>query len=169
MDNSADDILIPIMFTEIWVPLSYAVEVTSALRTYFNEIPSERITRTGNNAWELYPAKPSKAWLSMSYSDGSDVWKDGAFRIDPFWFIHNSGDYRDLYRPIWMLLKDKAVPYRLHWAKSFPDMQDPDITAKFLVNDQYPKLSEFLALRESKDPDGIFVNSYWRHWLGIKN
>ena len=51
MDNSADDILVPIMFTEIWVPLSYAAEVTSTLRTYFNEKPSERIKRTGNNSW----------------------------------------------------------------------------------------------------------------------
>lgn len=167
MDSTADDILVPIMFTEIWVPLSHAADVTTAIKHYFNEKPEGKISRTGNNAWELYAAKPSKAWLSMSYSDGTDVWKDGAFRVDAFWFLHNSGDFRKLYRPIWLLLKNQGIPYRLHWGKSFPVMHDQEITADFLVTKQYPMLSNFLALREKKDPNKIFVNSYWKHWLGI--
>ena len=32
MDNTADDILVPTMFTEIWVPLSFATKTTRPLR-----------------------------------------------------------------------------------------------------------------------------------------
>ena len=170
MDESADELLVPVLFSEIWVPLSRAAEVTSTLHAYFNDSSKsgmDKITRTGNNAWELYAAKPSKAWLSMSYSDGGDVWKDGAFCINPLWFLHNSFDYCAMFRPIWKLLKDKDIPYRLHWAKSFPDMKDEDLNVKYLVKDKYPRLPDFLALRALKDPDGIFLNPHWLYWLGI--
>ena len=168
MDNSADDIIVPVMWTELWAPLSRATEITTLLRDYFKNLPkSNTFNRTGNNAWELYATKPSDAWLSMAYSDGQDEWKDGAFRVDPYWFIHTRGDYRDLYRPIWLLFKENNIPFRLHWSKSFPLPDDPDITANDLVATQYPRLSSFLTLREARDPDGIFLSSYWRHWLDI--
>lgn len=168
MDNSADDIIVPIMWTEMWVPLSRATDFTRALREYFKK---EIVTlqRTGNNGWEMYGSKKSDAWLSMSYSDGKDEWKDGAFRVDPYWFIDNKEEFRDMYRPIWLLLKSKGIPFRLHWGKSFPLPDDKKITAEDLVTNpkQYPKLPEFLKLREKRDPQGIFLNSYWRHWLGL--
>ncbi len=171
MDNTADDIIVPIMFTEIWVPLSEATKVTNMLRVYFKGLPKDATAfeRTGNNAWELYAARASKAWMSMSYSNGEDAWKDGAFRIGPYWFIHNSASPRDLFRPIWLLLKKNKIPFRLHWGKTFPAKDDEEITAKDLVTDQYPKLQSFLALRKLRDPDEIFLNSYWRHWLGLNN
>ena len=82
MDNSADDIIVPVMWTELWAPLSRATEITTLLRDYFKNLPkSNTFNRTGNNAWELYATKPSDAWLSMAYSDGQDEWKDGAFRV----------------------------------------------------------------------------------------
>ena len=49
------------------------------------------------------------------------TWKDGAFRIDPLWFVHNSEDYIDLYQPIWILLHTKQIPFRLHWGKIFQE------------------------------------------------
>ena len=168
MDNSADDIIVPVMWTELWAPLSRATKITTLLRDYFKNLPkNDTFNRTGNNAWELYATKPSDAWLSMAYSDGQDEWKDGAFRVDPYWFIHTKADYRDLYRPIWLLFKKNNIPFRLHWSKSFPLPNDPDITANDLVATQYPRLSSFLTLREARDPDGIFLSSYWRHWLDI--
>lgn len=172
MDNSADDILVPVMWTETWVPLSQATKVTTALCDYFKGLiksseAEAAFERTGNNGWELYATKKSDAWLSMAYSDGKDEWKDGAFRVDPYWFIHNSDKFRDMYRPIWQLLKRIGVPFRLHWGKSFPTKDDTEITADFLVTNKYPKLPEFLKLRQQRDPDGIFLNSYWSHWLGI--
>lgn len=175
MDNTADDVIVPVMWTETWVPLCHAAVAMTALRDYFNEGEEKlgehhrKLRRTGSNGWELYAAKPSHAWLSMSYSNGSDQWKDGAFRIDPYWFIHTRGDFRALYRPFWLLIKGRNIPFRLHWGKSFPAMDDSDITAKDLVEDQYPKLQNFLLLRKLRDPQGIFLNSYWRHWLGVQN
>lgn len=166
MDNSADDIIVPIMWTEMWVPLSRATEFTCALREYFKK-ETDTLQRTGNNGWEMYGSKMSNAWLSMSYSDCKDEWKDGAFRVDPYWFVDNKEEFRDMYRPIWLLLKSKKIPFRLHWGKSFPLPGDKAITAEDLVTKQYPKLPEFLKLREKRDPQGIFLNSYWRHWLGL--
>lgn len=173
MDNSADDILVPVMWTEMWVPLSYATKATSTIRDYFKEgsvLPKDlgALQRTGNNAWELYASKPSSVWLSMSYSDGNDKWKDGAFRVDPFWFMHNSVDFRAMYRPIWLLFKREGIPFRLHWGKSFPKMDDNDLTPTDLVSNQYPCLGKFRDLRKKRDPAGIFLNDYWRHWLQIK-
>ena len=169
MDNSADDILVPIMWTEVWVPLSCATTVTSALRDYFKEGSRDldALLRTGNNAWELYASKASTAWMSMSYSDGNDIWKNGAFRIDSHYFIHNSRDFRALYRPFWLLLKKRNIPFRLHWGKSFPAMDDTELTPTDVVINQYPCLQNFLDLRASRDPNGIFLNSYWRYWLGL--
>lgn len=168
MDNSADDVIIPVMWTEMWVPLTRATEFTSALRHYF-KTKRDSLARTGYNGWELYGSKKSSAWLSMSYSNGKDEWKDGAFRVDPYWFIENKDDFRTMYRPIWLLLKKEGIPFRLHWGKSFPVPSDSEITADDLVTKQYPKLSEFLELRKARDPQGIFVNSYWSHWLKIQD
>ena len=192
MDNTADDILVPTMFTEIWVPVSYATRATRAVRDHFNGPPEDqscaaiatraikecfgsrtpdgdRYSRTGNNAWELYAAKASDAWMSMSYSNGNDIWKHGAFRIDPYWWIFNSEDYIDLYRPIWVLLHEENIPFRLHWGKIFPKMDDRAYDwRRIIVKDQFPRLAEFLAFRELKDPNGIFLSSFWRYWLDIK-
>ena len=191
MDNTADDILVPTMFTEIWVPLTYATRATRAIRDYFNGPPDDQsyaaiviraikrffgghtpedcYSRTGNNAWELYAAKASDAWMSMSYSNGDDVWKYGAFRIDPYWFILNSEDYIDLYRPIWILLHKQNIPFRLHWGKIFPKMDDSAYDWRsIIVKNQFPRLAEFLAFRELKDPNGIFLSSFWRYWFDIE-
>jgi len=164
MDNTADDIIVPTMWTEIWVPLSYATQATNALNEYFKKGG----LRTGDNAWELYTAKVSKAWMSMSYSDGNDEWKDGAFRIDAQWFEDNSTDATTFFHPIWVLLHKKSIPFRLHWAKLFPSMEDTDHDwRKIILQSQYPHLQSFLALRKEKDPKGIFLSSYWRYWLGV--
>lgn len=149
--------------------------VTKALRDHFSTLfrsgdPKDitLLRKTGNNGWELYATKKSDAWLSMAYSNDHDDWKDGAFRVDPYWFIHNSASFRDLYRPIWKLLKDMEIPYRLHWGKSFPTRDDTDITPEHLMK-TYNKLPDFLKLREEKDPKNVFLNSYWSHWLGISS
>ena len=170
MDNTADDILVPTMFTEIWVPLSCATKATNAINEYFNSSSKDRYSRTGNNAWELYAAKPNNVWMSMSYSNGTDIWKDGAFRIDPYWFVDNSDCYIDLYRPIWILLHEKKIPFRLHWGKVFPKIDDNEYDwRKIIVKDRYPRLAEFLDFRKKKDPNGIFLSTFWRYWFDIKD
>ena len=166
MDNTADDILVPTMFTEIFIPLPFATKATRAFRDHFSGF--NRYSRTGNNAWELYASKASDAWMSMSYSDGNDDWKDGAFRIDPLWFIHNNTEYLDLYRPIWILLHNEKIPFRLHWGKIFPSVNDTEYNwREIMVRSQYPHLTKFLALRQLKDPRGIFLSSFWRYWFSL--
>ena len=73
MDNFVDEILVPFMFTEIWVPLSCATKATNAISDYFNSSSKDHFSCTGDNAWELYAAKATDAWLNMSYSNGTDV------------------------------------------------------------------------------------------------
>ncbi len=35
------------------------------------------------------------------------------------------------------------------------------------IKKQYPCWQTFLDLRKSAIPDGIFLNQYWRHQLGL--
>ena len=62
MDNSADDVIFPTMFTEIWIPMTSATQATSALREYFDGAESSRdpFVRTGNFSWELYACKKNR-------------------------------------------------------------------------------------------------------------
>ena len=167
MDDNSNDIITPTMFTEIWIPLDFATQATKALRKHFQGIG--RYSRTGNNYWELYAAKASSAWMGMSYTNGNDVWKKGAFRIDILWFINNDGNYLDLYRPVWILMHDEKIPFRLHWGKIFPSINDTEYNwREIIVKSQYPHFSQFLALRKQKDPKGIFLSSFWRYWLGLE-
>ena len=167
MDRTVDDVLTPTMFTELWVPLIYATKATKALEEHFSQKGST-YKNTGNSAWEIYSSDKSNGWMSMSYSNGKDDWREGVVRIDPYWFVANEGSSRVLYQPIWELFLKKGIPYRLHWGKVLPAMDDKTKDwQKLLVADNYPRFKDFLAFREEKDPHNIFLNSYWKHWLGI--
>lgn len=175
MDNAADDQLLPTGFTEIWLPLGLTQQVMALLRQYFNP-PNDpdlgkAYARTGFYAWEFYAARASKFWLSPAYSDGTDVWKDGAFRIDPYWFEGNAGDpAKDFYPQLWELLRDTKspqIPFRLHWGKYQP-VENEDLPGWVdFFKAQYPKWQDFMDLRNKRDPKGMFLNDYWRQHLGI--
>ncbi|HEX2087202.1 MAG TPA: D-arabinono-1,4-lactone oxidase [Solirubrobacteraceae bacterium] len=170
MDNAADDTLLPTQFTEIWVPLGRTREVMGLLRDYFAapEDDDEAYRRTGTYAWELYAAEPSPFWLNASYSAGDDEWKDGAFRVDPYVFAENAGDPRDtLFAPVWELLRERGVPFRLHWGKFHPAVARGDDRWVEFLRAQYPRWDDFLALRERRDPNNLFLTDYWRHRFGL--
>ena len=123
MDSEVDDTLLPTGFTEIWLPLPRTQQAMQLLRTFFTEPASaqESYARTGLYGWELYAAQPTDFWMSASHTNGEDEWKDGVFRIDPYWFGANPGDpTRSFYPPLWELLRDNGVPFRLHWGKYQP-------------------------------------------------
>ena len=168
MDNAADDELLKTSFTEIWVPLARTQEVMNLLRGYFNAPQSaqQSYRRTGLNAWELYAAKPTRLWMSASHTNGEDDWKDGAFRIDPYWFAANPGDpAKTFYPQFWELLRDHHVPFRLHWGKYQPATDQkrwPDF-----FKSQYPRWDDFLDLRATRDPAETFLTSYWRERFDI--
>ena len=173
MDNTDDDVIFPCSFNEMWVPMSYATKSTNLLHEYFKG----GFSKTGSMAWELYASKPSDAWMSMSYTNGNDEWKDGAFRIDSIWFDHNSADPQEFYTPVWKLFSDNGIPFRLHWGKYFPKIESGAKATdspgkvydwqKIIVMDRYPCLKEFLQIRKKRDPRNIFLSDYWRHWYCV--
>ena len=170
MDNEVSDTLLPTGFTELWLPLSRAVDAMCLLKDYFDSAPSDAAAyeRTGIFGWELYAAKPNAFWLNASHTDGQDPWRDGVLRIDPFWFSANPGDPTfTFYPPLWKLFAESDIPFRLHWGKYQPpcSKQDPAWTEYF--SGQYPKWEEFLDLRSKNDPKGIFLTSYWSSRLGL--
>jgi hypothetical protein len=169
MDNEASDAMLPTAFTELWFPLGRTKQVMGLLRDFFGGAADDRAAyeRTGINAWELYAAKPNHFWLSPSYTTGDDEWRDGAFRVDVYWFVANEhSPARDFFLQIWQLARDADIPFRLHWGKYQPAMAD-DPAWRDLLRAQYPRWDDFLELRAQFDPDGTFLSSYWRAHFGL--
>ena len=76
MDNEAHvDTIIRVDFTEIWVPISQCQTVMDKLQKLF----SENQKAANNFATEIYGAKSSPFWLSMSY-------RQDMLRVDPYWW-----------------------------------------------------------------------------------
>lgn len=170
MDNQADDVLVPTEFTEAWLPLGRAREAMQLLQAYFTEPDDdhEAYRRTGLYAWELYSAKAGPFWLNAAHSSGDDEWRDGAFRIDPYWFGANPGDPAEEFYPrLWRLLRDGGVPFRLHWGKFQPRYAAGDRDWVDFFRAQYPRWDDFLALRQERDPHDMFLTSYWRDRFGL--
>jgi hypothetical protein len=170
MDNDASDVLVPTEFTETWIPLARTQQAMALLHAHFSEPDddAEAYRRTGTYVWELYSAMPSQFWLSPGYSAGDDEWRDGAFRIDPYWFADSAGDPAETFFPgLWELLRDNGVPFRLHWGKFQPVYERGDRTWVDHFRAQYPRWDDFLRLRAERDPNNIFLTDYWRDRLGL--
>jgi D-arabinono-1,4-lactone oxidase len=119
-------------------------------------------------AWELYAAMPTPLWMNASHSSGDDEWKDGAFRIDPYWFEANPGDPSVTFWPqFWQLLRDNGVPFRLHWGKYQPVIKPGDRDWVDFFKGRYPRWDDFLRLRAERDPNGVFLTGYWRDRFGL--
>jgi len=171
MDNELEDEILPTGFTEMWVPLGRTEEVMGMLRDYFQQPASARESyrRTGLYGWELYAAKPTEFWMNAAHAGGDDgEWQDGVFRVDPYWFAANAGDPTETFYPqFWNLLREKEVPFRLHWGKYQPDYEHGDTTWVNFFRARYPRWDAFLRLRAQRDPDEIFLTSYWRDRFGL--
>jgi hypothetical protein len=170
MDNQANDELLPTEFTEAWVPMPRTREVVNLLHTYFSEPrdDDDAYKRTGMYAWELYSAMPSPFWLSPAHSSGDDEWKDGALRIDPYWFADNADNPAEtLFAGLWRLLRDNGVPFRLHWGKFQPLYARGDRDWVDYFRAHYPRWDDFLRLRAERDPNNIFLTDYWRERFGL--
>jgi hypothetical protein len=170
MDNAADDVLLPTEFTEIWVPVTRTRQVMQLLREYFAEPQADReaYRRTGTYAWELYAAMPTQFWINPSYTSGEDEWRDGAFRVDPYWFTENAENPAErFFLGPWQLLREAGVPFRLHWGKFQPIDPPGDTNWVDFFRAQYPRWDDFLRLRAERDPNNIFLNRYWRDRFGL--
>jgi hypothetical protein len=166
MDNTADDILMGTEFTEIWVPLQHTEKSMKLLNEMYKE---KGFAGTDYFSTELYAGYPSKNWLSPSFTDGKDEFKDGTFRIDVFWYINNEGSpdaEGGFYQQFWDLFSKNNIPFRLHWGKFIPGYD----FAKWAdyYKSQLPKLDQFLKLRVERDPKNIFLTDYWKKHLNIE-
>jgi hypothetical protein len=170
MDNAANDVVLPTEFTEAWVPLARSQQVMSLLCDYFTEPKDDHkaLERTGTYAWELYAVMPERFWLNAAHSSGQDEWRDGALRIDAYWFAGNAADpTQTLYLGFWNLLRDASIPFRLHWGKFQPSYTSGDRTWVDFFRAQYPRWDDFLRLRAERDPNNIFLTGYWRDRFGL--
>jgi D-arabinono-1,4-lactone oxidase len=163
MDNSADDILLGTEFTEIWVPLQYTERCMDLLNGMFEAKGPAAI---GTFSTEIYAAMPSTGWLSPSYSDGTDEYKDGVVRFDVFWFRANAGEPNlegGFYQQYWDLFRDAGIPFRFHWGKFVPGYDFEQWADHY--RQSLPRLGDFLAARQQRDPHDVFFTTYWRQRL----
>ena len=170
MDNQANDVLVPTEFTELWVPLPRTGDAVRLLNGYFTEPSEDReaYQRTGLYAWELYSAMPTRFWMAASHTTGDDEWKDGVLRIDVYWFGANPGDPAVTFYPaLWELFRDSGIPFRLHWGKFQPVYEPGDRRWVDFFAAHYPRWNDFLRLRAHRDPNNIFLTSYWRDRFGL--
>ena len=159
MDNKAHtDSIIRVHFTEIWLPLNQCQTIVDRLEELFKN------QKAANNfATEIYGAKKSPFWLSMSYDQDM-------VRVDPYWWAYNKGDPRVFFSYFWDVLLD--IPgVRLHWGKYLPlpgqKCGNTTFNSEYLKS-VYPKMHEWLTLRQEMDPDQVFVTEYWRGILDIE-
>lgn len=160
MDNVVDDVLLGTEFTEIWLPITYTQQVMNLLKNHYTK---HGYTATGAFSNEIYGGHTSRFWMHQGYTDGSDVFKDGAIRVDLFWYTANSGapNIEDgYYAQFWNLFRDANIPFRLHWGKFVPDYDFRSWANYYEKN--LPMFAEFLALREKRDPNNIFLTDYWK-------
>jgi D-arabinono-1,4-lactone oxidase len=170
MDNQASDVLLGTEFTELWTPLGRAGEVVRLVRAHFSAPSSAReaYRRTGLYAYELYAAPPHSGWLHPGHTNGDDEWRDGAFRLDVYWYSGNVEDPHEHFFPqFWWLLRDHDIPFRLHWGKHHPRVLPGDRTWSDHLASMYPRWSDWLALRARWDPEEVFLTRYWRDRLGL--
>lgn len=153
-DQALIDSVIRVQFTEIWIDIEEAPKVLQALVDLFEKVPAA----AGNFGVEIYAAKRSPFWLSMSF--GRDC-----IRVDPYWFEYNEvGDLYDYFKPFWDLLLGFKTA-RLHWGKHWPT-SDRDLYDHTLQS--YPMLAKWKQLRQQFDPDNVFVTQYWNDLLKLQ-
>lgn len=158
-DQANVDGLISTSFSEIWFPRNQLNEVMRRCKYLFETNPKA----AGNFIVELYCAKQSPFWMSPSY--GHD-----ALRVDLYWWDRNPcGNANQYFGQFYETFKD--VPgIRYHWGKNLPHPGEKYGDYTFDAEDlqkNYPKLNDFLKLREELDPQQIFVTDYWRGLLNI--
>lgn len=155
-DNQMDDQLMPILFTELWVPLDKAAAVMRALRDFW---AAGGLAATGTFATEIYPAPPSPFTLSAAH--GTPV-----LRIDPFVFWREDAQpEQDFFPQYWELLK--SFDARFHWGKSLSGPGSSTGAAYRRSQCGAAAWDSFKALRAAWDPSQVFVNHYWRAHLGL--
>lgn len=155
-DNQMDDQLMPILFTELWVPLTRTAEVMRALRDFWS---AGGLDATGTFATEIYAAPASP--FTLSAAQGTPV-----LRVDPFVFWREDATPElDYFPAYWELLK--AFDARFHWGKTLSAPGSSTGVAHRRDKCGPVAWDAWKAQRAAWDPDGVFMNAYWRAHLGL--
>jgi hypothetical protein len=160
MDNVTDDILLGTEFTEIWLPIQHTENIMNLLKLHYEK---NGFAATGSYSNEIYAGYQSSFWMHPGYTNGSDEYKDGAVRVDLFWYTANAGypnTQNGYFAQFWKLFKEAGIPFRLHWGKYVPDFDFQEWATYYQSN--LPKYNDFIALREKRDPKNIFLTDYWK-------
>lgn len=158
-DQAPVDGLMDTSFSELWFPKENLNQVMDTLKKLFETNPKA----AGNMVVELYCAKKSPFWMSPSYNH--DV-----LRLDLYWWKYNLlGDANQYFGLFYEAFKDMPG-VRFHWGKNLPHpgekYGDYLFSEKYLQKN-YPKLADFLKIREQMDPAQLFVTDYWRRLFSI--
>jgi len=154
------------LFTEIWFPVEHTTKLIDALDEFYQD----KFAALGNYAVELYGAKSSPFWLSPAY--GRDV-----IRVDLFWWKHNKSDPVKFFQKFFDRILAEIPDGRLHWGKYMPIVNHPfgsvhkgnqRIFNLDYLKQQYPKMNEWLKIREEMDPNQLFVTPYWRNLFNLQ-
>lgn len=156
-DNQISDKLVPVCFTEVWVPLNRATDVMRAIgELYRTELgPIAR----GSFCIEIYAGPKSDFPMSAAY--GTDVLRIDVFALEGG---PESADLDAFYKPLW----EKLAQFdgRFHWGKRLaPPSSEAGLD--YLRRVMGEKLTEFLETRDEFDPNGVFLTNYWSRHLGI--
>jgi FAD/FMN-containing dehydrogenase len=153
MDDELSERWFPTTYTELWFPAEATGEMMRRLRDHFAR---GGFAATGAYAFEIYAGATSDFWMSPGHGRDST-------RLNVCWMETNPGDPRETFFPqFWDLFAD--LDFRLHWAKNL--FADRSRTAARLRG-SYAHWGDFLELRGTLDPDGVFLSDYWREHLGI--
>ncbi|MFN0015335.1 MAG: D-arabinono-1,4-lactone oxidase [Saprospiraceae bacterium] len=147
--------LMPLKYTEMWVPIGMAEKAVNTMQAFYEK---GGFAATGFYTVEVLAARQSDFWLSPGYGQDS-------LRFNFMWFARGAGDPTPYYQQFWDLFKENNIPFRLHWGKFLPPASSAEGPA--YLQAQYPKWTNFMNLRQQMDPNGIFLNTYWKNHLGI--
>ncbi|KAI8824405.1 uncharacterized protein EV422DRAFT_618076 [Fimicolochytrium jonesii] len=150
-DNGISDTILPVVISEFWFPLEKLPNILATLKTYYAK---NGYNATGATSVEIYTGKKSLFYLGPSYN--TDV-----VRLNYVWpSVNTIGTPQAWFQQFWDLLK--PFEPRFHWGKVLPSYYKGAYLTK-----SYPKLADFLKVRQDLDPRQVFVTNYWRNILGI--
>jgi D-arabinono-1,4-lactone oxidase len=140
--------------TEIWFDAAHAGLVLATAHRLFASDP----IACGNSGLQIFCAKRSPFWMSPAY-EGNQI------RVDVLWWPGNpKGTAGDFFRRFWDAFLGLPSA-RLHWGKDLPPVGP--LFGPGPLAAAYPRLNDWLAIRERFDPHQIFVSDFWREIFGI--
>ncbi len=156
MDNNISDKLLPMKFTEMWIPIDQAQQVMLALQNFYG-VNGENTDHTGYFNIEIYGAKASDFWMSPSYGSNNMI------RLDVLWFANTNKDpVQSLFQNYWNAFE--SFNFRCHWGKYLPLTINGKPGGTYLLQ-QFPNFDKWNAIRKTLDPNNVFVTEYWQNQL----